>query len=122
MMTRLAGGLSVILLVGLVGCLMMWRPWAGSAEPPPPNSRKSPASEFAADRAPGPVDPVPFDAKRAMEYLSAICRIGPRISGTEGMARQQELLKKHFEHLGGRITFQKFVARQPSVRRPVDMA
>ncbi len=47
------------------------------------------------------VEPVAFDAKRAMGYLEAICNIGPRISGTEGMKKQQELIEKHFKDLGG---------------------
>ena len=56
-----------------------------------------PREKFAADR---PV-PVPFDAKRAMGYLEALCKIGPRVSGTEGMKKQQELLEKHFRARGG---------------------
>ena len=49
-----------------------------------------PREKFAADR---PV-PVPFDAKRAMGYLEALCKIGPRISGSDGMKKQQELRKE----------------------------
>src|SRR6185295_2015374 len=36
--------------------------------------------------------------------------------------KQQELLKKHFEDLGGEVELQKFTARQKSTNRPVDMA
>src|SRR5262249_16945294 len=63
-----------------------------------------------------------FDAKRAMGYLDAVCKIGPRISGTPGMKKQQELLEKHFRDLGGRVTYQNFVGRQRSVREATDMA
>jgi len=38
-----------------------------------------------------------------MGYLEAICKIGPRISGTDGMKQQQELVKKHFEAHGARL-------------------
>src|SRR5262249_1830931 len=77
-----------------------------------------PREKFAADR---PV-PVPFDAKRAMGYLEAVCKIGPRISGSNGMTKQQDLLEKHFSKLGGKVERQKFTARQRSQRRPVAMA
>jgi hypothetical protein len=118
-MPRLAGGLSVVVLVGLVGGLLMTRPWSGKAEPPPEKPRRT---EFAADRGPAPADPVPFDPKRAMGYLEKVCAIGPRISGTDGMTRQQDLLKKHFTDLGGRVEWQRFAARQVSVRKPTAMA
>jgi glutaminyl-peptide cyclotransferase len=65
---------------------------------------------------------VPFDAKRSMKYLKAICDIGPRISGTEGMKKQQELIEKHFKDLGAKVTYQKFTARQVSRRQPTEMA
>ena len=75
---------------------------------------------FAADRA--PAEPVRFDGKRAMSYLEQICKIGPRMSATEGMQKQQEMLKKHFEALGARVQFQKFTARQASRGQEVEMA
>ncbi len=72
--------------------------------------------EFATDRA------TPFDGARAMKYLEEICKIGPRISGSAGMKRQQELLRKHFEGLGGGVTLQPFTVRQKSRREPTEMA
>jgi glutaminyl-peptide cyclotransferase len=77
---------------------------------------------FAQDRAPVPVQPVAFDGDRAMGYLEAICKIGPRISGTEGMTKQQALVKKHFEACGAKVELQRFSARQLSRQRDVDMA
>jgi len=74
-------------------------------------------SEFAANRAADQ-----FDGKRAMTYLEDLCRIGPRISGGDGMRKQQQLLEKHFETLGGRIEWQRFTARQKSQRKPIEMA
>jgi hypothetical protein len=73
--------------------------------------------QFAADR-----DDVVFDGARAMGYLKDICKIGPRVSGTEGMKKQQELLKKHFEGLGGKVEMQTFTAKQKSQRQPIEMA
>src|SRR5438093_4790485 len=97
-----------------VGWLAMTHPWSGNAEPP----RDDPA----ADRDAKPAKAIPFDAKRAMGYLEQICKIGPRISGTQGMKKQQELLKKHFETHGGKASFQEFTARQRSRRDAVTMA
>jgi glutaminyl-peptide cyclotransferase len=97
----------------LVGGLLMWQPWSGNARPPAGDG-------FASDRdSPEPVD---FDAKRAMGYLEDLCKIGPRISGSDGMKKQQELLEKHFKDHGGKVTFQRFTARQRTVRKPVAMA
>ncbi len=66
--------------------------------------------------------PVPFDAKRAMGRLAAICAIGPRISGTEGMRKQKELIEQHFKNLGAEVEYQKFTFRQVSRRQPTEMA
>jgi hypothetical protein len=104
-------GLVLALLVGL----LMFQPWSGVAETP------SGASGFAADRE-SAARPVPFDSKRALGYLDDICKIGTRVSGSEGMQKQQELLEKHFTDHGGKITWQKFTARQRSRPRPVEMA
>ena len=112
-MLRLAGSLSVLGLAVTVGWLFVVRPWAGSAEPP-----GKLGDGFASDR----LAPAPFDAKRAMGYLEAVCKIGPRISGTEGMKKQQQLLEKHFKDLGGEVSYQRFSARQRSVGKNVEMA
>jgi hypothetical protein len=77
---------------------------------------------FAADRVKGSdARPIDFDGKRAMGYLEAICDIGPRMSGTPGMAKQQELLRKHFEGLGAKVEAQTFTAQQKSQDRAVYM-
>ncbi len=76
-------------------------------------------TEFASAR--GGVAPADFDGKRAMEYLEKVCKIGPRISGSEGMKQQQDLIKSHFEAQDARVTFQRFTAKQRSQRQPVEM-
>ena len=79
--------------------------------------------QFAGDRIPAEtVKPVPFNAKRAMGYLEAICAIGPRQSGTGGMKKQQDLIQEHFEKLGAKVVFQTFTAKQLSQKKPIDMA
>ncbi len=76
--------------------------------------------QFAQDRPQAPT-PAAFDGKRAMGYLEAICQIGPRISASDGMKKQQDLIQKHFEKLGATVTRQRFKARQKSVREDVEM-
>jgi glutaminyl-peptide cyclotransferase len=65
---------------------------------------------------------IPFNGERAYQYLKEICAIGPRVSGTEGMLRQQAYLKAHFEKLGGRVSMQEFTARHPQTGNPVRLA
>jgi len=95
----------------------------GPAEPEADSAQKRERVPFAADRDAAPqAKAVAFDGKRAMSYLEAICDIGPRMSGTAGMKRQQELIQKHFEDLGAKVAMQEFSARQNSQRRSVPMA
>jgi glutaminyl-peptide cyclotransferase len=84
---------------------------------------KSERDAFAQDRdVGGGQQPARFDADRAMGYLQELCRIGPRISGTAGMTKQQDFLRKHFESLGAKVELQRFTARQASRRESVEMA
>ncbi len=83
------------------------------------------ADKFAADRedeTPAAVKAVPFEAKRSMEYLKDLCSIGTRISGSEGMSKQREILQKHFEKQGASVEWQKFEGKQPSQKAAVPMA
>ncbi|QDU94277.1 M28 family peptidase [Lignipirellula cremea] len=65
---------------------------------------------------------VPFDGKRAMEHLVAICAIGRRVSGTEGMQQQQQMLEKYFTDLGAQVEMQAFPIRHPLDGSPVELA
>ncbi len=47
-------------------------------------------NQFAENRAPADLKEVPFDGKRALQYIRDLCDIGPRISGSDGMKKQQE--------------------------------
>ncbi len=84
-------------------------------------ANESQDSQFGADRVRSDAKPAPFDGKRAMKYLETICALGPRISGSASMRKQQALIKKHFEDLGARVTFQTFEAKQNSVKGKVEM-
>jgi len=64
---------------------------------------------------------VPFDGQRAFTHLQSVCAIGPRISGTAGMTKQQELLEAHFSSLGAALYWQDFDATHPQSGLPVRM-
>ena len=59
------------------------------------------------------------DAARAKRYLEQVCKIGPRISGSKGMAAQQKLLADHFEKHGAKVSKQLFDAPHPLTGNPV---
>jgi hypothetical protein len=61
------------------------------------------------------------DAKRAFGYLVKVCRIGPRVSGTTGMAQQQKLIVGHFTKLGAQVRMQSFDVAHPQTGTPVRM-
>jgi hypothetical protein len=94
----------------------------GRDDDPAEETEEKVRTPFAADRVAAALDPVELDGKRALTYLKSICDIGPRMSGTAGMRKQQDLLRKHFTKLGAKVTMQEFEARQKSRKNPVDMA
>lgn len=107
-------GLASLLTLGVFTTwILMAQPWTTQAQ--------SPRSEFASDRDDAALD-IKIDSKRAMGYLRDICKIGPRISGTDGMKKQQELIQSHFENLGLKVEYQRFQAKQNSQTEKVSMA
>lgn len=120
-----------LVLAGTLG-ILVWganRPDEAERLPPPYsgdaeeseflNAQKSPANPPAGDRN---LKEIAFDGDKAMRHLADICAIGPRMSGTQGMQRQQDLLRKHFAGLKLEAKLQPFSAKQTSVAKPVDMA
>jgi glutaminyl-peptide cyclotransferase len=87
-----------------------------------PQSPRPTRAQFVADPSPAAPLQNPLDALRAYRYLEQICAIGPRPSGSPGMLRQQELLRRHFEEFGGQVSLQKFQARNPLGGPDVPMA
>lgn len=120
-MLRLCSILIVTAALILIGWIFMPSPQSSSLEAQEKAGAKR--EEFAADRQPAAqkVSPAPFDGDRAMQYLKDVCSIGPRLSASDGMKKQQDLLKKHFEDRGGKVEFQRFKAKQYSQREPVEM-
>lgn len=64
-------------------------------------------------------EPTAPDANRAFGYLENLCALGPRISGTDGMAQQQELLAEHFTDLGAQVSFQEWDTPHPLTGQPL---
>ncbi len=64
---------------------------------------------------------IPFNGSRAYGYLEQVCSLGRRLSGSEGMAAQQDLLERHFEELGGIVHRQGFEYAHPQSGGPVPM-
>lgn len=62
-----------------------------------------------------------FDGKAAYEILTAICEIGPRVSGTPGMKKQQKFIKNHFQSLNAEVSEQVFTVRHPEKGSQVQM-
>lgn len=108
---------SAVLILLASGCLLPCFPGLFSFADPPSGSRPS---QFGADRV-DPSEPVTIATKRALGYLEKICAIGPRVSGTAGMTRQQELLRDHFAKFDAKVQMQLFTARQVTVKQPVEM-
>lgn len=71
-------------------------------------------AESQRTRGPLTLDNIPFDGRQAYDYLKLICALGRRPSGSPGMAKQQELLTKHFEQLEATVTLQQFDVRHPN--------
>jgi glutaminyl-peptide cyclotransferase len=107
----------------LLGWLILMPHFSTKAQPPNKTAEPpKPQDQFAGARpVPATISPAPFDGKRALGYLDQLCKIGPRISGTDGMKKQQDLIKAHFEKLGAKVEFQKFTAKQISQPKPVEM-
>ncbi|MCA9175045.1 MAG: M28 family peptidase [Planctomycetales bacterium] len=57
----------------------------------------------------------PLDERRAFQYLEAICKLGPRPSGSAAMIQQQQMLEQHFRQHGAVVERQSF-----DIRHPVD--
>jgi hypothetical protein len=78
-------------------------------------------TEFATGKDDKAVAEVKFDSDRALKYLKQLCDLGPRISGSETMKKQQALIEKHFKDLGATVTRQEFKAKQLSRKEPTEM-
>ncbi|MFN5321089.1 MAG: M28 family peptidase [Planctomycetota bacterium] len=54
-----------------------------------------------------------FDQKLAFDALGAVCDLGTRVSGSEGMRTQQKLITEYFRGLDAEVSNQLFQVRHP---------
>ena len=62
-----------------------------------------------------------FDQEAAFKFLKQVCDIGPRVSGSAGMAKQQQMLEDHFTSVQGQVYYQEFEVRHPNDGRMIGM-
>ncbi len=118
--------MAVRILPIVLACLLPFAAGCNSSETAAQDrddtKKKKQRDEFAQDQVVDLPKPAAFDTARAMKYLRDLCAIGPRLSGSEGMRKQQDLLKEHFEKPVSKVTLQKFEATQRSQGRATPMA
>jgi glutaminyl-peptide cyclotransferase len=100
---------AVMISIGVVVAMAVLGNWGGGND-----------AEAAAPRL--TLENIPFNGARAYGYLKQICALGPRRSGSAGMAAQQKLLTEHFQKLGGKVELQRFRAWHPVDGSEVQMA
>lgn len=107
----------LLLLLGLIAISLI--PASIHAVQPPATAGNSQTQEQ--DDKQQEKDTDTFDGEFAYAVLKQICDLGPRISGTEGMLKQQELLKAHIQANGGTVHEHKFNAASPLDGKIVEM-
>jgi hypothetical protein len=125
---------AVVVVAAGIG-IPVW--WMGESRPQA--APETPLPELPDASSPAPADPpkktefatgtdapkapeVKFDQERALKYVKQLCDIGPRVSGTDAMKKQQELIERHFKDRGATVTRQEFKAKQHSRRDETPMA
>lgn len=77
------------------------------------------SSQLLGEKTATPKGAIPIDGPRAFSYLEAICKLGPRVSGSPGMEAQQKYLEALFQGQGGQVEYQEFSHRHPLTGEPV---
>lgn len=102
--------LLAVLCTGLMGWIIFLQP----------RGTKTPKKALSREEL--TLEEISFSGKQAYGYLLEICEIGPRPSGSPGMLKQQELLRKFFEKSVGNVEFQDFEIRHPQDGSAVRMS
>jgi glutaminyl-peptide cyclotransferase len=103
LLTMIGAPVAIVTTLGIALLLLV---------PPPPSEAQPPMHP----------KPAPIDGRRAYGYLEEICKIGPRVAGTEANTRQRQMVAEHFKKRGLTVREQPFVAAHPLTGRRVDMA
>ena len=100
-----------MLLASIAGCITLELGGGRNAYSQPPSAGQANVSNLVSPEQPDGVGS--FDAQLAFGHLERICAIGPRISTTEGMLKQQQYIREQFEPLKAEVTLQRFTVSNP---------
>jgi len=111
-----AAALGGLLALGVIILALSLRPM--SAQSQNPTTKKQADGKKVTAK---PQTLAGFDGDRAYQYLVDQCKIGPRISGTDGNRKLQKMMSEHFSSVGAQVRFQAFAARHPISGDAVEM-
>lgn len=86
-----------------------------------PPARPLSSKQDNADQKNTPTTQTQFDGNAAFKHLEAICKIGPRVSASLGMKKQQSYIQDHFQKIGGKVLTQAFKVRSPYTGKRVQL-
>ncbi len=109
---RLGGWPLTLVLLVIVGVVLLVGWWGGVF-------RRSPS---VTESLTVTAIPARYDSQRAFGYLTGLCQLGPRPSGSPAMTRQQQILQKFFADRGASVAMQTFEIRHPEDGSAVPMA
>jgi Zn-dependent M28 family amino/carboxypeptidase len=66
-------------------------------------------------------NPAPIDGQRAFGYLEKICKLGPRVAGTQANTSQRQMVAEHWRAMGAKVREQPFSTAHPLTGARVDM-
>ncbi|MFA8018192.1 M28 family peptidase [Bremerella cremea] len=99
-------------LIGVIAIIVMVTLNSGGEPAPPPSQ---PGEQDDLSRF------LPVDGDKAYQHLKEICALGPRISGSEAMQRQQQMIEDHLTKHGATVQRQSWEVRHPESGQPVTL-
>ncbi len=99
--------------IGVIAIVVMMALNRGNEEQQPPAANVN-----------GPEDLsrfLPFDGEKAYQHLKDICDLGPRISGSPAMQKQQQMIEDHLTKHGATVVKQSWEVRHPETGQPVTL-
>ena len=119
---KYGGTSSLSKMIVSAGCCLFFLAQASEVLCQTDRSNRIESTDTKTNQAPlgVPIAQETMEGQFAFQVLEQMCQIGPRISGTPGMATQQEFLAKHFESLGATIGWQPFQGSHPVNQTPVE--
>lgn len=104
---------SVVFAVLIISCLWAAAQFTGLWK----SGKRKPLTPYYQSKL--TLDNIPFNGRQAYVYLTQLCEIGPRCTGSEGMKRQQEFITAHFQKYNCTVQRQEFDYPHPQTGVPV---